>query len=93
MKYYSEITEKLYDTLEALQAEEEKIRTEAVAAEQREVERINAQIEINEAIENVKKLIREYTEKYGRFTYKDERNTSYPIVGPNPIIDALFGSF
>lgn len=67
MKFYSEITEKLYDTPEELQVEEERVRTEAMVAEQREMERINAQIEINEAIENVKKLIKEYTEKYGSY--------------------------
>ena len=70
MKYYSEITEKLYDTPEELQVEEEKARTEAMAAEQREMERINAKAEIEEAIERTRKLINDYTHNWRPYSYK-----------------------
>ena len=70
MKFYSEITEKLYDTPEELQAEEEKIRTEATAAEQREMERINAKAEVDEAIKNAKQLMDAYVDKYGSYDYR-----------------------
>ena len=69
MKFYSEITEKLYDTPEELQIEEERVRTEAVAAEQREMERINREAEIDKAIDDTRKMINDFVKDYGYFHF------------------------
>lgn len=74
MKFYSEITEKLYDTPEELQAEEEKFHAEAMVAEQREIERINAKAEVDEAINNAKQLMDAYIDKYGSYEYRQNIN-------------------
>lgn len=87
MKFYSEITEKLYDTPEELQVEEEKIRTEAAAAEQREMERINAKAEVDEAINNAKQLINAYIDKYGSYDCRQNINN----LGLSDLCKFLFG--
>lgn len=67
MKFYSEITEKLYDTPEELQAEEETVRTEAMAAEERTMKYITCKKEVDDAIDNARKLLNEFVRDYGKF--------------------------
>jgi hypothetical protein len=74
MKFYSEITEKLYDTLEDLEAAEQKVNEEAKAAEEREMERINAKAEVDEAIKHAKQLMDAYIDKYGSYDYRQNIN-------------------
>ena len=69
MKFYSELTEQLYDTEKLLVEAEEKLKADAAAAEQRELDRIKEKTEIDEAIANVKTLIKTHVEKYGSFRY------------------------
>lgn len=68
MKFWSELTEQLYDTPEALQEAEEKARTEAMAAEQYQIDKAMAEKEINESIAKTRELIDNYVEKYGSFS-------------------------
>ena len=67
MKFYSEITEKLYDTPEELQTEEEKFRAETAAAEERTMKYIAREKEVNDAIDNARKLLNEFVRDYGKF--------------------------
>ena len=67
MKFYSEITEKLYDTPEELQVEEEKLRAECTAAEERTMKYIAREKEVNDAIDNARKLLNEFVRDYGKF--------------------------
>lgn len=70
MKFYSEITEKLYDTPEELQAEEEKFRAEATAAEERTMKYITCKKEVDDAIDNARKLLNEFIRDWGSYSYK-----------------------
>ena len=77
VKFYSEITEKLYDTPEELQAEEEKFHTEA--AEEQIMKHIVREKEVNDAIDNVRKLLNEFVRDYGKFRLnkKNEDNVDW----------------
>lgn len=74
MKFYSELTKKLYDTQEDLQkAEIEVTKSKADRAERaKEVEK--ALKEANEANKKANKLLQEFVKDYGSFktTIKDE---------------------
>ena len=92
MKFWSELTEQLYNTPEELQEAEEKVRTEAMAAEQYQIDKAMAKKEINESIDHTKKLIELYTDKYGSFTYEDNIRLSHSDVnGLDYLINMLFG--
>ena len=79
MKFYSEITEKLYDTPEELQAEEEKFHAECAAAEERTMKYIIREKEVNDAIDNARKLLNEFVRDYGKFRLnkKNEDNDDW----------------
>ena len=92
MKFWSELTEQLYNTPEELQEAEEKVRTEAMAAEQYQIDKAMAKKEINESIDHTKKLIELYTDKYGSFTYEDNIRLSHSDVNRlDYLINMLFG--
>lgn len=78
MKYYSELTYQLYDTAEALEAEELKVKQAEEAkrkareeAERKEKEikenRAAAKKEVEEAYNNYMTKLKDYCEKYGAF--------------------------
>lgn len=60
MKYYSELTTEMYDTIKELEAAE----LEALYKEQD-----RARAEVNEAVKKVIDLIKEFEVKYGIYTY------------------------
>lgn len=60
MKYYSELTTEMYDTIKELEVAE----LEALYKEQ---DRERA--EVNEAVKKVIDLIKEFEDKYGIYTY------------------------
>lgn len=92
MKFWSEITEQLYNTPEEVIEVEEKAKADAAAAEQYQIDKVMAEKEINESIEYTKKLIKLYTDKYGSFTYEDNIRLSHSdINGLNYLIDMIFG--
>lgn len=78
MKYYSDLTHKLYETAEALEAEELKIKQaeEAKRKAKEEAERKAAEVkanrataakEVEEAYKNYMKKLNAFCEKYGAF--------------------------
>lgn len=73
MKFWSELTEQLYNTPEELQEAEEKVRTEAMAAEQYQIDKAMAEKDIEETIGVLKAKIREFNSKFGTYCYC-ERN-------------------
>lgn len=89
MKFYSELTKKLYDTQEDLQkAEIEVTKSKADRAERaKEVEK--ALKEANEASKKANKLLQEFVKDYGSFktTIKDEN------VDANSIFWDVFDKF
>ena len=89
MKFYSELTKKLYDTQEDLQkAEIEVTKSKADRAERaKEVEK--ALKEANEASKKANKLLQEFVRDYGSFktTIKDEN------VDANSIFWDFLGCF
>ena len=89
MKFYSELTKKLYDTQEDLQkAEIEVTKSKADRAERaKEVEK--ALKEANEANKKANKLLQEFVKDYGSFktTIKDEN------VDANSIFWDVFDKF
>ena len=87
MKFWSELTEQLYNTPEELQEAEEKVRIEAMAAEQYQIDKAMAEKEINESIEKTRELIDNYVEKYGTFSY----NVELPHNNFNDFFSLLFG--
>lgn len=87
MKFWSEVTEKLYDTPEEVIEAEEKARADAAAAEQYQIDKAMAEKEINESIEHTKELVDKYTEKYGSFSC----NVAVPTNNFYNFFDLLFG--
>ena len=87
MKFWSELTEQLYDTPEALQEAEEKVRTEALAAEQYQIDKAMAEKEINESIVKTRDLIDNYVEKYGSFSC----NVELPYRNFDGLLNLLLG--
>ena len=81
MKYYSELTKKLYDSKEELtKAEVALTKTKADRAERtKEVEK--ALKEANEASKKANKLLNEFVKDYGSFktTIKDTDEDSYNL--------------
>lgn len=89
MKYFSEITEKLYDSQEELVAAEKKIADEKAAAEKKELERKKDSEKIEKSIDNTQKLIDEFEKKYGvpfDFEYSDEEEEDY--INPEKAINS-----
>ena len=87
MKFWSELTEQLYNTPEELQEAEEKVRTEAMAAEQYQIDKAMAEKEINELIAKTRELIDNYVEKYGTFSC----NIELPYNNFNDFFSLLVG--
>ena len=73
MKFWSEITEKLYDTPEEVIEAEDKAKADAAAAEQYQIDKAMAEKDIEDTIEVLKAKIREFNSKFGTYSYC-ERN-------------------
>ena len=79
MKYYSDITNHLYDSVEELNEAEEQVRN-------RDAEKNMLKAEVDRLHENVHKAnaeyeaaLREYCEKYGTYTYTHTSNSDKPF--------------
>ena len=69
MKFWSEITEKLYDTPEEVIEAEDKAKADAAAAEQYQIDKTMAEKDIEETIGVLKAKIREFNSKFGTYSY------------------------
>lgn len=78
MKYYSEITKNLYDSIEALEEAEMKVKqAEEAARKAKEEEEMKAKVikaeraeaakEVEEAFRNYNRLLNDFCRKYGPF--------------------------
>ena len=94
MKYYSEITEKVYDTPEELETAEKEVLDEQKAQEEKLAKRAERAKEVEEAYalaadvkEQADKLLNEFLKDYGSF-HTTVRN---PIKKPISVFD-IFNS-
>lgn len=95
MKYFSEITEKVYDTPEELEAAEKEVLDEQKAQEEKLAKRAERAKEVEEAYalaadvkEQADKLLNEFLKDYGSF----HTTVKKPVKRIN-IFDDWFNSF
>lgn len=69
MKFYSELTENLYDSIEQLQEAEEARQKELDAARAKEIEKERLKQDIEEQYAYLKEMITTFNEKYGAITF------------------------
>ena len=67
MKYFSEITEKLYDTIPELEVAEEAFHAAELEKERKKQEQETLKLEVDKAVNKAAKLIENYRKKYGRY--------------------------
>ena len=97
MKYYSEVTKKVYDTEEALKEAEVKEEEKLAKVKLEKEERATAAKEVeeafkkaNEAYKEARQKMDEFVKKYGSFHYSV---TSSEVPATKSLFDYLFDSF
>ena len=89
MKYYSELTNKIYNTKEECEADEEKRTKSNADAEHLKQEIVETEKAINELTKKLLSLKREFREKYDDL-YKDEFKVLFKKNPLNNWIDFYF---
>lgn len=99
MKYFSEITEKVYDTTEELETEEKEVLDEQKAQEEKLAKRAGRAKEVEEAYalaadvkEQADKLLNEFLKDYGSFhtTIKTPVRANTSLTELGDLFDSLF---
>lgn len=95
MKYYSEVTKNLYDSLEECEIAEEKYYTEKREREAKSKEKEIRKQSIQEHINNIMSAIEEYYETYGEcdFTFKFPEGVIRHNVPNYDIFSKFFKNF
>ena len=99
MKYFSEITEKMYDTPEELETAEKEVLDEQKAQEEKLAKRAERAKEVEEAYalaadvkEQADKLLNEFVKDYGSFhtTIKTPVRANTSLTELGDLFDSLF---
>lgn len=99
MKYFSEITEKVYDTTEELETAEKEVLDEQKAQEEKLAKRAERAKEVEEAYalaadvkEQADKLLNEFLKDYGSFhtTIKTPVRANTSLTELGDLFDSLF---
>lgn len=72
MKYYSELTTEMYDTIEELDAAECEHKRQVAELEAAHKEKERARAEVDEAVKKATDLIKEYVREYGIYSYNGQ---------------------
>lgn len=99
MKYVSEITGAMYDSVEELQADENRVKAEQLQKEQKKAQRAERAKEIDEAIaiataaqKKVDELIEAFIKDYGSY-HKTLTEKDASLLRPTALFDFLDSLF